>query len=82
MSAFASELAPNASTLRTSARLALTGASAAARVAVFSEALFSERDVVADGGLGEMLPSNVATVAQTTLESPCDQGNSSGRRKF
>jgi hypothetical protein len=61
---------------------ALTGASAAAHAAVFSEALFSERDVVADGALGEMLPLNVATVAPTTLESPRDQSNSSGRRKF
>ena len=50
MSALASELVPNA-TLRASGRLGLTGASPAARVAVFSEALFSERDVVADGAL-------------------------------
>jgi hypothetical protein len=50
--------------------------------AVFSEALFSERDDVAHGALGEMLPLNVATVAPTALESPRDQGNSSGRRKF
>ena len=40
ISAFAAEFAPNASTLRASGRLALTGASAAAHAAVFSEALF------------------------------------------
>ena len=55
-----------------SGRLALTGTSAAAHAAVFSEALFSERVVVADGALGEMLPLNVATVAPTALESPRD----------
>ena len=69
-------------TLCASGRLALTGTSAAAHAAVFSEALFSERVVVADGALGEMLPLNVATVASTALESPREQGNPSGRRKF
>jgi hypothetical protein len=37
---------------------------------------------VAHRALGEMLPLNVATVAPTALESPRDQGSSSGRRKF
>jgi hypothetical protein len=39
-------------------------------------------DNVAHGPLGEKLPLNVVTVAPTASESPRDQGNSSGRRKF
>jgi hypothetical protein len=49
---------PNASTLRASGRLALTGASAVAHAALFFEALFSERDDIAHGALGEILSLN------------------------
>jgi hypothetical protein len=67
VSAFAAELVPNASILRASGRLRLTDALAAAHAAVFSGALFSERDVVARGAQGEMLPLGVATIAPTAL---------------